>query len=255
VTVAVPDPVTLAGVIAPQVKPVGTASARETTPVNPFTAVMVIVEVAETPTVTAAGEEAEIVKSTNWKLTDVELLAPVAVAVTEAEVVWAVASVQVSVDVPPAGIAIVVGLREHDAARVEVTARVTVFEKPPRDATVIVEVPPGAPTFALTLVGLALRLMPGGGPAAVIVTEMGPVEFVMRLFVPPVPVIATEKVVVVVTVPDNVHVVVPVPAATRVTEVGLQATPTPDGEEVEPIATAPANWKLVAPRLVRVTPT
>jgi hypothetical protein len=77
----------------------------------------------------------------------------------------------------------------------------------------------------------------------------------MRLFVPPIPVIATEKVVVVLTVPDKVHVVVPVPAATRVTEVGIQAIPTPAGEEVEPIATAPANWKLVAPRLVRVTRT
>jgi hypothetical protein len=143
--------------------------------------------------------------------------------------------------------AIVVALREHVAARVEVTARVTVFEKPPRDATVIVEVPPGAPTFTLTLVGLALRLMPGGGPAAVIVTEMGAVELVIALFVPPVPVIVTEKVVVVVTVPDRVHVVVPVPAATRVTEAGLQMTPTPDGEEVEPIATAPANWKRFAP--------
>jgi hypothetical protein len=239
----------LAGV-REQVKPVAgeIELVRATVPVKPLTGATVTVDVAAVPAVvvTLVGA-ADTLKSTNWNATDVELLAPVAVAVTEVEVVWAVASVQVSVDVPPAGMAMVVGLREHVAARVEVTARVTVFEKPPRDATVIVEVPPGAPTFALTLVGLALRLMPGGGPAAVIVTEMGPVEFVMRLFVPPIPVIATEKVVVVVTVPDNVHVVVPVPAAARVTEVGLQAAPTPDGEEVEPIATAPANWKRDAP--------
>jgi hypothetical protein len=61
--VAVPDPVMLAGVIAPQVRLAGTVSVRLTTPANPFTAVTVIVEVAEVPTVTAAGEDAAIVKS------------------------------------------------------------------------------------------------------------------------------------------------------------------------------------------------
>src|SRR6266705_2160137 len=63
-TVALPEPVTLPGVIAPQVRPAGTVSVRVTTPANPFTAVTVIVEVAELPTGTAAGEEAVIVKST-----------------------------------------------------------------------------------------------------------------------------------------------------------------------------------------------
>jgi len=46
-TVAVPELVTLPGVIAPQVRPAGTVSVRVTTPVNPFTAVTVIVEVAD----------------------------------------------------------------------------------------------------------------------------------------------------------------------------------------------------------------
>jgi hypothetical protein len=48
---------------------------------------------------------------------------------------------------------------------------------------VTVEVPPGEPTFVVTLVGLALRLIPGGGPmgAIVIVTT---VEFVIAPFVP-----------------------------------------------------------------------
>jgi hypothetical protein len=63
VTVAVPDPETLVGLIAPQVRLVGIVSVSETVPVKPFTAAMVIVEVADTPTVTAAGEVAAIVKS------------------------------------------------------------------------------------------------------------------------------------------------------------------------------------------------
>jgi hypothetical protein len=41
----------------------GTVSVRLTVPVNPFTAAMVIVEVAEIPTFTDAGDVADIVKS------------------------------------------------------------------------------------------------------------------------------------------------------------------------------------------------
>ncbi len=67
-TVAVPDPVTLVGVIAPQVNPACGVSLRLTTPANPLRAVTVIVEVAETPTFTAAGEDATIVKSTKLKV-------------------------------------------------------------------------------------------------------------------------------------------------------------------------------------------
>ncbi len=55
--------VTLAGVIAPQLRLAGTVSVKETVPVNPFTAVTVIVDVADAPAVTAAGEVAAIVKS------------------------------------------------------------------------------------------------------------------------------------------------------------------------------------------------
>ena len=54
---------TLVGVIAPQVRLAGTVSVRETVPVKPLTAATVMVEVAEVPTVTAAGEVAEMVKS------------------------------------------------------------------------------------------------------------------------------------------------------------------------------------------------
>lgn len=55
--------VKLLGVIAPQVRPAGTVSVSVTVPLNTPTAVTVIVEVAEVPTVTAAGDVALIVKS------------------------------------------------------------------------------------------------------------------------------------------------------------------------------------------------
>jgi hypothetical protein len=71
-TVAVPEPVTLVGEIAPQVRLAGTVSVRLTVPVNPLTAVTVIVEVAETPALTAAGEVAAIVKSVTVKVAVVE---------------------------------------------------------------------------------------------------------------------------------------------------------------------------------------
>jgi hypothetical protein len=47
-------------------------SVRLTVPVNPFSAVTVIVEVAEVPTVTAAGEVAVIVKPVTVKVAVVE---------------------------------------------------------------------------------------------------------------------------------------------------------------------------------------
>lgn len=58
---AVPEPVMLAGVIEPQVKPAGIVSVRLTVPLNPLTAATVIVEVAEEPAF-AVGEDAVIVK-------------------------------------------------------------------------------------------------------------------------------------------------------------------------------------------------
>jgi hypothetical protein len=71
-TVAVPEPVTLVGEIAPQVRFAGTVSVRLTIPVNPLTAVTVIVEVADVPTVTAAGEVAAMVKSRTVNVAVVE---------------------------------------------------------------------------------------------------------------------------------------------------------------------------------------
>ena len=46
-TVAVPEPVTVPGVIAAHVRPAGTVSVRVTTPAKPLTAVIVIVETAD----------------------------------------------------------------------------------------------------------------------------------------------------------------------------------------------------------------
>ena len=70
--IAVPEPVTVRGLIAPQVRLAGTVSVRLTVPVNPLTAVTVIVEVAEVPAWTDAGEVAEIVKSVTVKVAVVE---------------------------------------------------------------------------------------------------------------------------------------------------------------------------------------
>lgn len=90
-TVAVPEPLTVLGVIVPQVSPEGTVSVRLTVPENPFTAEIVIVDVAEAPVFTAAGELAAIVKSTKLKVAEAECvkdpLAPVTVRVNVPAVV------------------------------------------------------------------------------------------------------------------------------------------------------------------------
>ena len=70
--VAVPDPVMLAGLIIPHVRPPGMVSVSKTVPAKPFSAVMVIVEVCATPTFVAVEEEADIVKSWNRKIVVVE---------------------------------------------------------------------------------------------------------------------------------------------------------------------------------------
>jgi hypothetical protein len=67
-TAAVPNPATLVGVMVPQVSPDGTLSIRLTSPAKWFRAVTIIVEVAELPALTGAGEVAVIVKSRNWKV-------------------------------------------------------------------------------------------------------------------------------------------------------------------------------------------
>ena len=66
-TVAVPEPVTLFGVMVPQVNPDWTVSVRLTDPAKWFSATTVIVEVAEDPALRGTGEDAVDVKSWNWK--------------------------------------------------------------------------------------------------------------------------------------------------------------------------------------------
>ena len=71
-TVAVPEFVTVSGDIAPQVSSAGTVSVKLTTPVNPFKATTVIVEVAETPVFTSPGDVAVMVKSVTVNVADAE---------------------------------------------------------------------------------------------------------------------------------------------------------------------------------------
>lgn len=66
-SVAVPDPVTLVGVIAPQVRLAGTVSVKLTVPVKPLTAAIVIVEVSDAP-FAPEGDVADIVKSRTVKV-------------------------------------------------------------------------------------------------------------------------------------------------------------------------------------------
>ena len=61
--VAEPELVTTAGFGGVQVNPVGGASVRLIVPVNPFSAVIVMVDRASVPAVTDVGDVAEILKS------------------------------------------------------------------------------------------------------------------------------------------------------------------------------------------------
>ena len=66
-TVAVPEPpVILLGVMAPQVKPAGGVSVSDTVPVNPPIGATVMVDVADWPAFTAAGDVALMLKSAPW---------------------------------------------------------------------------------------------------------------------------------------------------------------------------------------------
>ncbi len=81
-SVAVPELVTLVGVIAPQVRPAGTVSVSETVPVKPLTAVTVIVEVAEVPAWVGPGLDAVTVKSVKLSVAVAERESVPLVAVT-----------------------------------------------------------------------------------------------------------------------------------------------------------------------------
>jgi hypothetical protein len=66
--VAVPEPVIVLGVMAPQLRLAGTVSVRLTVPAKPLIAVTVIVEVADVAACTAAGDVAVMLKSVMVKV-------------------------------------------------------------------------------------------------------------------------------------------------------------------------------------------
>lgn len=76
---------TLPGLMVAHVRPIGILSLRLTTPAKLFIAITVIVEVAEIPALTAAGEVADMLKSCTLNITVAEWfsepLAPVSVRV------------------------------------------------------------------------------------------------------------------------------------------------------------------------------
>jgi hypothetical protein len=168
VTVAVPEPVTIPGVIAPHVSPEGTVSVRETVAVNPFKGAIVIVETTEAPALTAAGDVTLIVKSGDTvtvQLTVAECewepLAPVTVTVNElaAEAVHdrvEAPDVVVLVSETLAGLSVQVSPVDGEIAVV----KATVPTNPLVAATVMVEVP-DEPTAMLTAVGLAVKVKLG----------------------------------------------------------------------------------------------
>lgn len=66
--VALPEPVTLLGVMLPQTRPEGTVSVRLTTPAKWFALVTVTVVREELPALAGLGEPAVTVKFWNWKM-------------------------------------------------------------------------------------------------------------------------------------------------------------------------------------------
>ena len=137
-TVAVPEPVTVPGVIAPQVSPAGTVSVSVTTPANPLTAVIVIVETADWPALTAAGELAAMVKSTKLNVAVAVWTSDPLVPVTVRVKVPAVVELQETVAVPePVTVPGVIAPHVNPAGTVSV--RVTTPAKPLTAAIVIVE--------------------------------------------------------------------------------------------------------------------
>lgn len=154
--VAVPELVTVLGVIAPQVKPEGTVSVRLTVPVKPLTADTVIVEVADAVASTAAGELAEIVKSVSTKVAVAECdTVPLVPVIVKAKVP-ATEEVHETVAVPePTTLLGVIAPQVSPAGTVSVSD--TVPLNPLTAVTVIVE-EAAIPTFG----------SPGGDVAAMV---------------------------------------------------------------------------------------
>jgi hypothetical protein len=137
----VPDVVILEGVIAPHVRPEGTVSVSETVPVNPLAGVTVMVEVADVPTVTAAGEVAVIEKLGAAPTVNVAVAVWVSVPLVPVIVTVYVAAVldeQVRVAVPDP-VMLVGVIAPHVRPDWTVSVRLTVPVKPLTAVTVIVD--------------------------------------------------------------------------------------------------------------------
>ncbi len=137
----------LLGVMAPQDRFGGTVSARLTTPENPLRAVTVIVEVADVPAITAAGELAAIVKSVKTNVALAEWDNPPLVPVTVTVYVATIVELQESVALAVGGTVTLLGVMDpQERFAGTVSVKETVPEKLPDAATVIVEVAK-VPTF------------------------------------------------------------------------------------------------------------
>ncbi len=133
--------ITLNGVMAPQVRPAGTVAVRATVPAKPFNAPTVMVDVADVPAFTAAGEVAAIVKSTKLKVAVAERTRVPLVPVIVTAKVPATGDVQDNVAVAGNGgptLSGVIAPQVSPAGTVAVKA--TVPAKPLSEVTVIVEV-------------------------------------------------------------------------------------------------------------------
>ena len=138
--VAVPEFVTLPGVIAPQVRPDGTVSVKVTVPVNPLTAVTVMVEVRVVPTF-PDGDVAAMLKSVTVKVAVAEWESVPLVPVMVTVYVAATVELHETVAVAVGGTVTLLGvMAPHVRFAGTVSVRVTVPEKVPIAATVMVEV-------------------------------------------------------------------------------------------------------------------
>jgi hypothetical protein len=126
------------GVIAPHVRPVGAESVRLTEPENPLSAMIVIVEVAEDPTLSPAGDVALIEKSGAALKVNVavaECVRDPLVPVTVTDNVLAVVELHVRIAVPePGRLPGEIGLQVRPAGTVSVNVTVP----PPLRATTVI---------------------------------------------------------------------------------------------------------------------
>ncbi len=223
--------VTLAGLMAVQVSPVGSGvSDSATVPAKPLTAVTVIVDTADEPAFTAAGEVAVMVKSRKVNVAVAawvrELLVPVIITVKVPAAVALQDNVAVAGDGGRVTLAGLIAVQVRPAGR-GVSERATVPAKPFTAVTVIVEVAEEPEGTAAGEVAAMVKSTKVNVAVAVWVSE------------PLVPVMVTVKVPAEVELQDNVAVA---GDGGRVTLPGLIAVQvSPEGKGVSDRLTVPVN--------------